>query len=63
MPEMRVVTQPRIGKGNALACGFAAAAGDVIAMVDGGGSADPAEIPRFVKAPVNGAAFAKGARL
>jgi glycosyltransferase involved in cell wall biosynthesis len=62
MPEVRVVMQTRMGKGNALACGFAAAAGDVIAMVDADGSADPAEIPRFVKALVNGADFAKGTR-
>ena len=47
---MRVVAQTRQGKGNALACGFAAATGDIIAMVDADGSADPGEIPRFVEA-------------
>jgi glycosyltransferase involved in cell wall biosynthesis len=47
------------GKGNALACGFEAATGDVIAMVDADGSADPAEIPRFVAALLGGADFAK----
>ena len=37
------------GKGNALACGFAAATGDIIVMLDADGSTDPAEIPRFVE--------------
>ena len=62
LPHARMVTQTRKGKGNALACGFAAATGDIIAMVDADGSADPMEIPRFVKALVEGADFAKGTR-
>ena len=33
-PDVRIVSQNRCGKGNALACGFAAATGDIIAMVD-----------------------------
>ena len=41
---MRIIAQNRRGKGNALACGFAAATGDIIVMVDADGSADPAEI-------------------
>ncbi len=61
-PDVRIVIQNRSGKGNALACGFAVATGDVIAMVDADGSADPAEIPRFVKALLDGADFAKGSR-
>jgi len=61
-PGVRIVLQTRSGKGNALACGFAAATGDVIAMVDADGSADPAEIPRFVQALIAGAEFAKGTR-
>src|SRR5215469_12054557 len=61
-PDVRIVTQTRSGKGNALACGFHAATGDVIAMVDADGSADPTEIPRFVAALVDGADFAKGTR-
>lgn len=61
-PGVRIVTQNRCGKGNALACGFAAATGDVIAMVDADGSADPAEIPQFVRALLDGADFAKGTR-
>jgi len=61
-PDVRVVAQTRRGKGNALACGFAAATGDIIAMVDADGSADPGEIPRFVDALLRGADFAKGTR-
>ena len=61
-PDVRIVSQTRTGKGNALACGFAAATGDVIAMIDADGSADPAEIPQFVKALLDGADFAKGTR-
>ena len=62
MPEVRVVSQTRQGKGNALACGFAASTGDIIAMVDADGSADPGELPRFVAALLGGADFAKGTR-
>ena len=61
-PDVRIVRQNRCGKGNALACGFAAETGDIIAMVDADGSADPAEIPQFVQALLDGADFAKGTR-
>ena len=45
-----------------MACGFAACTGDVAVMLDADGSADPAEIPRFVAALLHGADFAKGSR-
>jgi glycosyltransferase involved in cell wall biosynthesis len=61
-PGIRVVSQTRKGKGNALACGFVAATGDIIVMIDADGSTDPAEIPRFVAALTAGADFAKGSR-
>jgi len=61
-PDVLVVNQTRTGKGNALACGFEAATGDVIAMLDADGSTDPDELPRFVEALVAGADFAKGSR-
>ena len=61
-PGTTVIGQTRTGKGNALACGFAAATGDVIVMIDADGSNDPAEIPRFVDAIKDGADFAKGSR-
>ena len=62
LPRAKVVRQTRTGKGNALACGFAAATGDVIVTFDADGSADPAEIPAFVAALVAGADFATGSR-
>lgn len=61
-PDVRVVMQTRKGKGNALACGFAAATGDIIVMIDADGSTDPVEIPKFVQALVDGADLAKGTR-
>ncbi len=61
-PEAAILTQTRRGKGNAMACGFAAATGDILVMLDADGSADPCEIPRFVAALTNGADFAKGTR-
>jgi glycosyltransferase involved in cell wall biosynthesis len=61
-PDVRVVLQDGRGKGNALACGFAAASGEIIVMLDADGSTDPAEIPAFVAALLDGADFAKGSR-
>ncbi len=62
LPSIKVVQQTRSGKGNALACGFAAVTGDVIVMLDADGSADPGEIVDYVNALVDGADFAKGTR-
>jgi glycosyltransferase involved in cell wall biosynthesis len=62
MPSVRVVLQDGRGKGNALACGFAAAQGEIIVMLDADGSTDPAEIPAYVGALLAGADFAKGSR-
>jgi glycosyltransferase involved in cell wall biosynthesis len=61
-PGITVIGQTRKGKGNALACGFAAATGEFIVMLDADGSTDPKEIPRFVSALKQGADFAKGSR-
>jgi glycosyltransferase involved in cell wall biosynthesis len=61
-PGIIVVPQTRRGKGNALACGFAACTGDVIVMLDADGSADPAEIVEFTRALCDGADVAKGSR-
>ncbi|MDQ1663079.1 MAG: hypothetical protein QOJ68_3059 [Blastococcus sp.] len=60
--NVTIVHQNRRGKGNAMACGFAAVTGDIIVMLDADGSADPREIPRYVDALVQGADFAKGSR-
>ncbi len=61
-PEAIVLDQTRRGKGNALVCGFERATGDILVMLDADGSADPAEIARFVEALLAGADFAKGSR-
>jgi glycosyltransferase involved in cell wall biosynthesis len=62
MPSARIVLQEGRGKGNALACGFAAARGDIIVMLDADGSTDPSEIPAYVAPLLEGADFAKGSR-
>jgi glycosyltransferase involved in cell wall biosynthesis len=62
LPGIDIVQQTRKGKGNALACGFAAATGDIIVMFDADGSADANEIPAFVRALTEGADVAKGSR-
>ncbi len=62
LPSIIAVRQQRKGKGNALAAGFARATGDIVVMFDADGSADPAEITRFVDALKAGADFAKGTR-
>jgi Glycosyl transferase family 2 len=61
-PEIRVLTQSGRGKGDAFRTGFAAVRGNLVVMLDADGSADPAEIPRFVAALESGADFAKGSR-
>jgi glycosyltransferase involved in cell wall biosynthesis len=61
-PDVKVVAQEQRGKGDAMRCGFAAASGDIMVMLDADGSADPAEIPAFVTALMEGADFAKGTR-
>jgi putative flippase GtrA len=61
-PDAMHIDQTRKGKGNALACGIAAASGDIIVMIDADGSTDPAEIPRYVAALISGADYAKGSR-
>src|ERR1700722_5154931 len=60
--DIQIVHQTRKGKGNALACGFLAATGEIIVMLDADGSADPTEIPQFVDVLCQGADFAKGSR-
>jgi glycosyltransferase involved in cell wall biosynthesis len=62
LPSVRIILQDGRGKGNALACGFGAARGDIIVMLDADGSTDPQEIPQFVQPLLDGADFAKGSR-
>jgi glycosyltransferase involved in cell wall biosynthesis len=61
-PDVRVIRQRGSGKGDAVRAGFAAAAGDIIVMLDADGSARPEEIPLFVDVLRRGADFAKGSR-
>jgi hypothetical protein len=61
-PDAIVVRQTRSGKGNALVCGFAAATGDIVITLNGDGSTDPGEIPRYVDALLAGAEVAHGSR-
>jgi nucleotide-binding universal stress UspA family protein len=61
-PSIRVHTQSGRGKGDAFRTGFAAVTGNLVVMLDADGSADPAEIPRFIEALEAGADFAKGSR-
>jgi hypothetical protein len=61
-PDARIVRQTRSGKGNALACGFAAATGDIVITLNADGSTDPGEIPRYVDALLAGAEVAHGSR-
>jgi glycosyltransferase involved in cell wall biosynthesis len=61
-PDIRVIKQPGKGRGDALRAGFAASRGNVIVMLDGDGSVDPHEIPRFAEALLAGNDFVKGSR-
>ena len=61
-PEIRVVTQPGAGKGDALRAGFLAASGDIVVMIDADGSMSPQEIPHYLYFLSNGYDFVKGSR-
>ncbi len=61
-PDIQVVLQGGVGKGDALTAGFEAATGDIIVAIDGDGSTDGREIIRFVSVLLSGADFAKGSR-
>lgn len=62
LPAVKVVLVPRRGKGAAMCAGYQAATGDVIIVLDADGSNDPREIPRYLRALVEGADFVKGSR-
>jgi glycosyltransferase involved in cell wall biosynthesis len=61
-PDITVITQPGTGKGDAMLAGFRACTGDIVVMMDGDGSTEGTEIPRFVAALAGGADYAKGSR-
>jgi glycosyltransferase involved in cell wall biosynthesis len=61
-PDVRIVLEPRAGKGVALRAGFAAARGRYVVMIDADGSMDPADIDRYVWLLRCGCDFVKGSR-
>jgi len=61
-PDIRVLYQPEIGKGDALRCGFEHASGDIVVTLDADGATDPEEMPKFTKPLLEGYEFAKGSR-
>ena len=61
-PNIRIIDQTGKGKGNALQCGFAAATGDIVVMLDCDGSMDPDEIPSFIAPLTRGYDVTKGSR-
>ncbi len=61
-PSVRIVEQIGRGKGDAIKTGLAVSTGDLIVLLDADGSADPLEIPRFIKTLLTGIDFAKGSR-
>jgi hypothetical protein len=61
-PDIRIISEPAPGKGNALRAGLAAARGDVLVAMDADGSMSPEEIPRFVHPLAHGFDFTKGSR-
>ena len=61
-PDVRVLCEPRPGKGVAVRTGLAAARGSFIVLLDADGSMDPLEIPRFVAALHGGHDLVKGSR-
>ena len=61
-PDIKVVTQTGIGKGDALRTGFLAATCDLIVMMDADGSMAPQEIRHYIHFLNNGYDFVKGSR-
>jgi glycosyltransferase involved in cell wall biosynthesis len=61
-PDIRVVPQEGIGKGDALRAGFLAATGDILVMIDADGSMSPQEISHYLHFLANGYDFVKGSR-
>jgi glycosyltransferase involved in cell wall biosynthesis len=61
-PDVRIVMEPRRGKGAALQAGFRAARGEVIIALDADGSNAPEEAILFLSALMAGADLVKGSR-
>ena len=61
-PDVVVVSDNGIGKGDAMRVGAAAARGSIVVMMDADGSMDPAEIERYVEPLAQDFDFVKGSR-
>lgn len=61
-PEIKALTQPGKGKGDALRYGILNAGGEIIVTLDADGSTNPEEMEQFIEPLLNGFDFAKGSR-
>jgi SAM-dependent methyltransferase len=62
--NIRILQQPGRGKGDAVRCGFAAATGDILMILDADLTMPPEELPKFCEVLASGRAeFANGCRL
>jgi glycosyltransferase involved in cell wall biosynthesis len=62
-PKLRVLFQPKTGKGDALKFGVGQAKGEIIVTLDADGETPPEEIESFIQPLLDGNDFAKGSRL
>ena len=62
-PEIKVLYQPGIGKGDAIKYGIQRATSDIVVTLDADGETNPEDIPRFIEPLIAGVDFAKGSRL
>ena len=62
-PQIRVLSQPGKGKGDALKYGVAQATGDIIVTLDADGETPPEEIDHFIQPLLDGYDLVKGSRL
>ncbi len=62
--RIKIMQQPGKGKGDAVRCGFAAATGDMLMILDADLTMPPEELPKFYEVIASGRAeFANGVRL
>ena len=61
-PDVRIIHEPRRGKGAALRAGLDAASGDIRIIMDGDGSMDGGDLQAFRDAIDSGAEYVKGSR-
>ncbi len=62
--KIKIMQQPGRGKGDAVRCGFAAASGDILMILDADLTMPPEELPKFYRILASGQGeFANGVRL